>query len=87
MTRRLAAWSFPFLLLCAPGAAAQESPTDVVAAAVREKGYECDDPRGLEADPNDTAPDEEAWIIHCENGAYRVKFVGDRGADVQPTVE
>lgn len=62
----------------------QESSTEVVAAAVRQQGYACDNPENAEPDANDTSPDEKAWILRCENGTYRVKFTGDTGAKVEP---
>jgi hypothetical protein len=57
---------------------------DEVAAAVRVHGYACDDPQDIAADPHISAPDEEGWIITCENGRYRVKFLGDTGSLVEP---
>jgi len=68
-------------------AAAQEAPKDIVAAAVRQAGYACSEPQNVTADPNDSTPDEKAWRIRCENGAYRVKFKGDEGAEVAPLAE
>jgi hypothetical protein len=87
MAYPLATFLFLSALLWADGATAQEAPKDIVAAAVRDKGYECNDPQDIKADPNDTTPEEEAWIIRCENGAYRVKFMGDQGAEVEPVTE
>jgi hypothetical protein len=29
-------------------------------------------------------PDEKAWIIFCERGGYRVRFLGDTGPKVEP---
>jgi len=66
---------------------AQESPKDVVATAVRQNGYQCSEPKNIEPDPEDTSPDERAWIVRCQNGSYRVKFMGDEGAQVEPLFE
>ena len=65
----------------------QEDPEEILAAAVRQHGYVCDNPEGAEPDPQSTSPGEKAWILHCEDGAFRVKFMGDTGANVEPVSE
>ena len=65
-------------------AAAQENPKSVVAAAVRDQGYQCTAPETVQPDPADSGPDEKAWIIRCESGSYRVKFKGYAGGKVEP---
>jgi len=65
----------------------QEDPTDIVAAAVRQRGYQCDQPGSAQPDPDNTLPDEKAWIIRCENATFRVKFMGDTGPRVEPVSE
>jgi hypothetical protein len=65
-------------------AQAQESTTEIVAAAVRQHGHVCEHPESVEPDHQDTTPDEKAWIIRCENGSYRVKFMGSGVAEVEP---
>jgi len=67
-------------LLWPAAAAAQETPTAVVAAAVRDAGHECKKPASVKPDPKASSADEKAWIIQCEKGRYRVKFTGDTGA-------
>ena len=71
-------------LACPPLAMAQETPQAVVAAAVRDAGHECKKPGTVKPDPKRSSADEKAWIIQCERGSYRVKFMGDRGAKVEP---
>ena len=68
-------------------ALAQEDPTDVVATAVRERGYTCDNPETAQPDPQSSSPDERAWTIRCGNDSYRVTFRGDTGAEVEPLKE
>jgi hypothetical protein len=65
-------------------AAEQMSAKDVVAAAVRDRGHSCASPESAKKDPEHSSPDEQAWIIRCESGSYRVKFMGDTGAEVEP---
>jgi hypothetical protein len=82
-TLRTLAW-----LSCASlvplGAAAQETPKTVVAAAVRDAGYVCEKPGRVMPDKSADLPDEKAWIILCERGGYRVRFMGDTGPKVEP---
>ena len=58
-----------------------------MAAAVRQNGFECQNPTDVRPDPEHTEPDMKAWIIRCENRSFRVKFMGDRGAKVEPLAE
>ncbi len=60
----------------------QEAALEVVAAAVRQRGHPCDRPKSVEHDAEHSEPDQKAWIIRCENATYRVKFMGDTGAQV-----
>ena len=71
--------------LALPGvdiALAQEDPLHIVAAAVRDTGHECQEPKSAMPDPKDTSVNEKTWIIDCGNATYRVKFVGDTAVDV-----
>ena len=72
------------LLLMPAVASGQENPEAVVSAAVREAGHACAKPKNVKRDPQHSKPDEAAWTIQCEDGNYRVRFMGDRGAKVEP---
>jgi hypothetical protein len=78
------AWLPSAALVWAELAQAQENPTEIVAAAVRQRGHVCDSPESAVPDHQNTTPDEKAWIIRCKSGSYRVKFKGDTGAEVEP---
>lgn len=65
-------------------AVAQDTPKEVVAAAVRDAGYVCEKPGRVMPDKSASRPDEKTWIILCERGAYRVRFMGDAGPKVEP---
>ena len=66
-------------------ATAQETDASIVAAAVRDHGFACEDPVSASRDPADSAPDEAAWILQCKQASYRVKFVGsERKTEVEP---
>jgi hypothetical protein len=56
----------------------------VIADAVRVHGYVCEQPKDASRDAEHSTPAEEAWIITCETGRYRVKFMGDTGSRVEP---
>lgn len=87
MAYRIAACFALSAVLCANVATAQDDPKDIVAAAVRQAGYTCSEPKSAKVDSKESTPDEKAWIIQCENGAYRVRFKGDEGAEVAPVAE
>ncbi|MEM7171387.1 MAG: hypothetical protein AAF530_14540 [Pseudomonadota bacterium] len=59
---------------------------DEIASMVRDQGYSCDAPSEMEKDTSDSTALEEAWIISCDNGRYRVKILGDTGAEVTPVL-
>jgi len=63
---------------------AQEDMIEVVAAAVRDKGYICDQPQSMERDQAQSTDLEAVWLIHCEFRTFRVKFLGDAGTQVEP---
>lgn len=63
---------------------AQEAAKEVVATAVRQRGYVCEKPESVRPDPESSSPDEKAWLLQCETGSFRVKFMGDTGTKVEP---
>lgn len=69
-----------------PGlATAQETDASIVADAVRDHGFACEEPVSASRDPAASAPDEAAWILQCKQASYRVKFVGsERKTEVEP---
>jgi hypothetical protein len=87
MQYRSLIWLSGFALVFADVALAQDDTKDIVAAAVRQNGFECANPESVKPDPEHSTPEEKAWIIQCGNAAYQVKFMGDRGAKVEPISE
>lgn len=65
-------------------AIAQQGAAEDVAVAVRDRGFPCTDPRDAARDEARSQPDEAAWTIRCDEGAYSVKFMGDTGPQVEP---
>jgi hypothetical protein len=82
MKPRSLAW-LSFLALAGPAiAAAQEDPSTIVATAVRQAGHPCDKPESVKPDAKHSTAARKAWIIRCESGAYRVRFLPGHGATV-----
>ena len=68
-----------------PAAAQESMDSGIIAAAVRDRGYECADPVSVNPDPEASAADERAWILHCKDASYRVRFMGsERNTQVEP---
>lgn len=57
---------------------------DVVATAVRDRGFPCSRPSSIGHDAAASRPDRDAWVITCSEGRYRVIYEGDTGAQVTP---
>jgi hypothetical protein len=75
--------SAALVAMLGPAAAmAQDDPTDLVAIAIRDHGQPCTNPTDAERDEMASSPDEQAWTVSCDEGRYRVKFMGDTGAEV-----
>lgn len=84
MARAASAWIGLLCLAWATAAVAQETAADDIAVAVRDAGHACTDPRDAVRDAARSAPNEAAWTIRCDEGAYSVRFMGDTGAKVEP---
>ena len=63
--------------------AAQEVSKDILAAQVRDQGYECSKPVSARKDSARSRPDEEVWILNCERNAYRVRLDPDMAAHIE----
>ena len=60
-----------------------EDPKNVLAAQLRAQGYDCDQPKSAERDVQGSKPDEEVWIVQCENSKYRMRLDPDMAAKVE----
>ena len=54
-----------------------------LAAQVRTQGFTCDKPQGAERNNSASRPNEEVWILTCENGSYRMTVVPDMAAKIE----
>jgi len=61
----------------------EETPKEVIAAQIRSQGFLCENPVSAERDSEYSKPGEDAWILKCENAAYRVRLIPDMAAKVE----
>ena len=66
-----------------PPVAAQDDPKELIAVQVRDQGYKCDAPKSATKDEAITSPDEQGWILECEDATYKVKLVPDMAAEIE----
>jgi hypothetical protein len=64
-------------------AADVESPKDDIAAQIRAQGYACDQPQSATRDAQASKPNEEVWLLRCEEASYRVRLIPDMAAKVE----
>jgi hypothetical protein len=60
-----------------------EDPKNILAAQLRDQGYDCDEPKSAERDVRASKPDEEVWIVQCEHSKYRMRLDPDMAAKVE----
>jgi hypothetical protein len=58
-------------------------PAQIIADQVRDQGFSCNGSPTAERDPAYSRPDEQAWILDCDNATYRVRLIPDMAADVE----
>jgi len=69
--------------IAASGVSAQETPPDVLAAKIRDQGYQCAKAVSARKDKARSRPDEAVWVLRCDNRTYRVRLTPDMAARVQ----
>lgn len=62
----------------------EDAAVNILAAAVREGGYACNSPSGLERTREGVAEGLAVWLITCDGVHYRVTIHGDTGSTVVP---
>ena len=60
-----------------------EDPRNVIAAQIRDQGFDCDDPQSATQDMQASRPDEAVWILQCKNASYRVRLDPDMAAKIE----
>lgn len=63
-------------------AAGGMAATDL-AAQVRTQGFPCDKPVSATQNERSSRPNEEVWVLTCENGSYRMTVVPDMAARIE----
>jgi hypothetical protein len=61
----------------------EETPTEILAARVRDQGYACNKAQASKEELAQSAPNETVWILNCESGSYRVTLVPDLAAKIE----
>ena len=85
MRLALAVLLLPFLSTAsqAGGGTGGDDPKNIIAAQIREQGYQCDSPQSATQDMQASRPDEAVWTIVCEAASYRVRLDPDMAAKVE----
>ncbi len=60
-----------------------EQPPEIIAAHIRDQGFECQKPRRAVREHAESTPDEAVWLLECEGAKYRVRLVPDLAAKVE----
>lgn len=60
-----------------------ESTPELLASQLRTQGYACSKPKSATHERHASHPNEEVWILRCEDGAYRMTVIPDMAAKVE----
>jgi hypothetical protein len=66
-----------------PGARADESAAEALAAELRRQGHRCEGPVNAERDSERSRPDEAVWVMKCTNATYRMRLIPNQAAHVE----
>lgn len=66
-----------------PVRAELEISKEIIAVQLRRQGYECKNPSKAERERKESKPDENVWVLTCENARYRVQLVPNMAAKVE----
>ena len=87
MIRTLQIAVFGSALIAGAGSAmcdsADEPTPDLLASQIRDQGFTCDKPKSATHEAKQSKPNEEVWILTCENDTYRMTVVPDLAAKVE----
>ncbi len=71
------------VIMAPPGNAADNEAAKVAADTVRSQGFPCTEAISAERDPKASKPDEEVWVLVCNDARYRVQFRGEMPAKIE----
>jgi hypothetical protein len=60
-----------------------DDPKNIIAAQIRDQGYQCNTPQSATQDMQASRPDEAVWTVVCEGASYRVRLDPDMAAKVE----
>lgn len=70
-------------VVTAAGAVENGEAAKLAADAVRAQGHPCAEPVSAEPQPTADRPDEQTWLLVCNDARYRVRFRGDVAPEVE----
>jgi hypothetical protein len=88
----LAAPGFVWAAACIPVAvsvpsvaaeAADETTVNILAARVRQQGFDCAKGKSASLDQKQSRPNETVWVLNCDNSRYRIRLVPDMGSKIE----
>jgi hypothetical protein len=62
---------------------ADEPTRDLLASQLRDQGFTCSKPESAKHDVKQSKPNEEVWIVKCENDTFRMTVIPDLAAKVE----
>lgn len=63
--------------------ASQEQAAEIIASHIRVQGYTCTNPKSAKHEVGQSRPNEQVWILTCDDAVYRVTLVPDLRARVE----
>jgi hypothetical protein len=60
-----------------------EPTMDLLAAQIRDQGFNCDKPQSAKFEPSQSKPNEKVWVLQCENDTFRMTVVPDMAAKIE----
>jgi hypothetical protein len=84
-TLHLAIFGFAFIVGIGPAMSqsADEPTRDLLASQIRDQGFACNKPESATREQKESKPNEEVWILKCENDTYRMTVIPDMAAKVE----
>ena len=75
----------PFLFqpVVLQAAAKENMSAEILATQIRKQGFACDKPLSAEMDEKLSKPHMAAWILKCDNAAYKVRLVPKMRAEAE----
>lgn len=70
--------------LASPSSAELEDSAKIIAAQLHKQGVACSMPKRATRDEQRSRPNENVWVVSCDEATYRVTLIPRRKADIVP---